>query len=154
MDICTICRDPLENNIVTTKHCKCKVSYHRECLDTCMKNHIFCPICRIKPKHEFHHHEIDDFTTFFNILHSGLVTMYIDIKNFIKEVKQRIHESSPIYLLFVMVLICVFPEAILLIIIMNIIFLIAIIIWVVLIITICLIGLLIKKFYLLLFNRN
>ena len=48
MDICAICRDPLENNITTSKYCKCKMKYHEECLNTCMKNNIFCPICRIK----------------------------------------------------------------------------------------------------------
>jgi len=47
MDSCIICYE--NNNLIIPKNCKCKITFHENCLDKMKKSlNIDCPMCRNK----------------------------------------------------------------------------------------------------------
>lgn len=47
MQTCLICLDD-DKNLITPKHCSCKVFLHQKCLFMIKSYGLLCPICRIK----------------------------------------------------------------------------------------------------------
>lgn len=43
---CPICLKELNENIVVSNICECKVKYHEECLNQAYQYNYVCPICR------------------------------------------------------------------------------------------------------------
>lgn len=46
-DICSICRQNLENNEILRKLKPCSHQFHLNCIDRWFEKNVFCPICRI-----------------------------------------------------------------------------------------------------------
>ena len=84
MQTCLICLED-DQNLITPKHCSCKVYLHQKCLFMIESYNLLCPICRIKNNksnyimpHIFNNHgSIID-----RILHSPLA-LFIKYPNFI-----------------------------------------------------------------------
>jgi hypothetical protein len=47
MDTCCICFDD-DENLITPKHCSCKIKLHEKCLTLLKDNGMLCPICKNK----------------------------------------------------------------------------------------------------------
>ena len=47
METCCICFDD-DYNLITPKHCSCKIRLHEKCLTFLKDNGMLCPICKIK----------------------------------------------------------------------------------------------------------
>jgi len=45
-EMCTICRENMEENAIIKKIKKCNHYFHQNCLDNWLKNHTTCPNCR------------------------------------------------------------------------------------------------------------
>ena len=52
MDLCLICLDSINENYIYPKYCNCKVKIHRDCMEKCQKNNIYCPICKVQIQEE------------------------------------------------------------------------------------------------------